>query len=262
MSSLPKYLDQPKLRLVESAKTIKDKVTIFKEKKRIRKPITSLGSRTKFRKTSFSQCGEDLIINHILGEKGIKRPTYLDIGAHDPYYLNNTALFYLSGSRGVNIEPDPELFKRFIRPRKKDVNLNIGVAEKNGILELHIMSSPTLNTFSKKEAKEYEKKGYPIVKIQKIRVCNINTLLRRYFNKSAPNILSIDIEGLDYQILNLIDYARYSPDIICAETIEFTNDGTGSKDERITRLLKRNGYSVYADTKINTIYVKQKLPVI
>ena len=55
-------------------------------------------------KKSFSQCGEDLIVNYIFGLRGITKPTYLDIGANDPFYLNNTALFYINGCRGINIE--------------------------------------------------------------------------------------------------------------------------------------------------------------
>ena len=42
---------------------------------------------------SYSQCGEDLLVDYIFKLRGIERPSYLDIGAHDPYYLSNTALF-------------------------------------------------------------------------------------------------------------------------------------------------------------------------
>jgi hypothetical protein len=62
---------------------------------------------SKFEKKSFSQSGEDLIIDFIFNALGISRPSYIDIGAHHPYYLNNTAIFYLRGARGINIEPDP-----------------------------------------------------------------------------------------------------------------------------------------------------------
>ena len=213
-------------------------------------------SNIKNKKKSYSQTGEDLIIKTALGELGINKPTYLDIGAHHPYYLNNTALFYKSGSRGVNIEPDPALFEKFIKFRKKDINLNIGIADKSGSLLLYIISSPTLNTFSEKEARHYEKLGYPIVDTKKIKVMDINALLKKYFKKSSPNLLSVDVEGLDYKILKAIDYKNYSPEIICAETIVFSKDGSGKKDLRITRLLENNGYKVYADTKINTIYIK------
>jgi len=219
-------------------------------------PKTKLISSLKNSKKSYSQTGEDIIIKTALAELGISKPSYLDIGAHHPFYLNNTALFYKQGSRGVNVEPDPELFKKFERFRKNDTNLNMGIAEESGTLKLHIMSSTTLNTFSEKEAKQYEKLGYPIKKTVNIKVANINTIIKKYFGNKAPNLLSVDVEGLDYKILKSLDFKKYSPEIICAETIEFSKDGTGNKDDRIPKLLASNGYIVYADTKINTIFIK------
>jgi glycosyltransferase involved in cell wall biosynthesis len=57
-------------------------------------------------KISYSQCGEDIIIDFLLTWLKIKNPTYLDIGANDPVKLSNTYYFYKKGSRGVLIEPD------------------------------------------------------------------------------------------------------------------------------------------------------------
>jgi hypothetical protein len=59
------------------------------------------------RKVSYSQCGEDIIINFILTCLKIDKPTYMDIGAHHPFRFSNTALFYEAGCHGINIEPDP-----------------------------------------------------------------------------------------------------------------------------------------------------------
>ena len=53
-----------------------------------------------FRKTSFSQCGEDCIVDFMFKFKKIEKPSYIDIGAFHPFELSNTAKFYLTGSRG------------------------------------------------------------------------------------------------------------------------------------------------------------------
>ena len=79
----------------------------------------------KYQQISFSQCGEDLIIQYIFNSIGIKNPSYIDIGAHHPFYLNNTAIFSLTGSIGVNIEADPKLINRFRKLRQRDLNLNV-----------------------------------------------------------------------------------------------------------------------------------------
>ncbi len=84
----------------------------------------------KFKKISFSQCGEDLIVQNIFNCLGIEKPSYIDVGAYDPFIFSNTALFYSKGSRGINIEPDPHLYKTFPKHRKEDINLNVGIGEK------------------------------------------------------------------------------------------------------------------------------------
>ncbi len=64
----------------------------------------------EFRKISYSQCGEDIIVDYIFKAIGINKPSYIDIGAHDPHYLNNTYIFSKKGCKGINIEPDPYLY--------------------------------------------------------------------------------------------------------------------------------------------------------
>ena len=66
-------------------------------------------------KISFSQNGEDLLIQAALAMLGIKNPksmSYLDIGANHPFSLSNTYKFYREGGSGILVEPDPILYKR------------------------------------------------------------------------------------------------------------------------------------------------------
>ena len=48
-----------------------------------------------YKRYSFSQEGEDIILNNILNDK--KSGFYIDIGAHHPVRFSNTYLFYLKG---------------------------------------------------------------------------------------------------------------------------------------------------------------------
>ncbi|MBD2107735.1 FkbM family methyltransferase [Nodosilinea sp. FACHB-13] len=211
----------------------------------------------KYSQISHSQCGEDLIVKFIFDNLGIQHPSYIDIGAHDPEYLNNTATFYLSGSIGINIEPDPILFKKFLNTRKRDLNLNIGVADTVDVIDFYFMSSPTLNTFSKIEADKYVEFGYPIVSIGKIKVDKLHNIIKTQWNNSFPDFLSLDVEGLDETILKSIDYEKNYPIVICVETMSFSKNGNGVKNKSIIEFLENNGYLVYADTYINTIFVRK-----
>ena len=209
------------------------------------------------KKISFSQSGEDLLIRYIFDQIQVEHPSYLDIGAHHPYYISNTALFYLSGSKGINIEPDPSLFSRFIEARPDDVNLNIAVSDKNGSADLLIFGESTLNTLSDTEAEDYVKEGMSLKKRITVQTRTIQGIIKEYCDGKFPHILSLDVEGLDLDILKQINYEESAPLVICVESISYSNTGRGIKRTEITDYLKQFGYMVYADTNINSILVKQ-----
>jgi FkbM family methyltransferase len=210
-------------------------------------------------KKSYSQGGEDLIISHILKILKIEKPTYLDVGAFHPTHMNNTYLFYQKGSSGVCVEPDPYLYKKFRNKRKRDKCLNCGVGA-NSIKEadFYIISSKTLNTFSEKEARHMEKNTkQKIEKIIKIPLRNINEIIGENF-KSRPNIVSIDVEGWDYEIIKTFNFEKYLPEIFCIETITYSETGEEKKIKEIMDFMISKNYFVYADTYINTIFADKQ----
>ena len=210
----------------------------------------------EFKKISYAQCGEDLIIKFLFDNLRIVQPSYVDIGAHHPRYINNTAIFYDTGSRGINIEPDPTLFEAFIKDRPADKNLNIGISPKASRLDFYHMSAPTLNTFSKKEAKNFEKEGYPIISTSKIMTLNINDVIQEHLGRK-PDFINLDAEGLDYEILRTLNFKKYAPTILCVETISFSSTGHGIKDIKLIKFIESKGYLMYADTNINSIFIKE-----
>jgi len=226
-----------------------------------RKLITKffISDEDKYKKISFSQSGEDLIVKFIFDNLGIPNPTYIDIGAHHPYFISNTALFYKNGCRGINIEPDPTLFNEFLKHRKEDINLNIGISDRNCELDFYIISSPTLNTFSKDEAAKYSLEGnYVIKSIEKIKVEALKDVLNDFSNGIFPQFLSLDAEGVDEIIIRELDFENNYPIVICIETISFSTSGNGIKNLRLIDYIERMGYMVYADTHINTIFVRKE----
>jgi FkbM family methyltransferase len=206
---------------------------------------------------SYSQCGEDLILSFVFQTLGITRPRYLDLGAHHPYYLNNTYLFYRRGAHGVNVEADPRFAARLARARPRDVTLNVGVGPESGVLEFHVLSAPTLSTFSVQEAKRYtEQFGHRIERTVKVPICTFGQLVDDYF-EAVPDLVSLDVEGLDLPILRSIDLSRHRPLVFCVETISYSETGQGRRIVEIDVLMENSGYLRYADTHINTIYVDE-----
>lgn len=208
----------------------------------------------KKHKTSYSQCGEDIIIDFIFSALIKKqKPTYLDLGAHHPYKMSNSYLFYKNGSNGVCVEPDPVLFNYFKNYRKRDKCLNLGVniSNENEANFYILKNAKALNTFSKLEA---EKSGKEIEKVIKIPLLNINEIIEKYFI-TAPDFISIDIEGLDFDVVKTLNFENNRPKVICIETLEYS---TQIKNIDIIKFLESKNYLAYADTYINTIFLDKK----
>jgi len=207
---------------------------------------------------SYSQSGEDLIIKFIFDAIGIHKPRYLDIGAYHPETLSNTALLYQNGSHGINVEANPYLLNNFFDKRSNDINLNLGVGNESDKLDFYVMSTPTLSTFSQEEVQKYvSETKHTLQEIIPIQVETINQIVNQYAGGCFPELLSLDVEGLDLAILQSIDYQKSYPIVICVETISFSETGEGEKNHQILDFLTGQGYLIYADTYINTIFVKE-----
>lgn len=213
-------------------------------------------TNTKDLKISYSQCGEDLIIDFIFKWMKITKPSYLDIGAHHPINISNTYFFYENGCTGVCIEPDPILFVDIKRRRKRDICLNLGIGIINeDKADFYIMSSRSLNTFSKDEAERYQSYGnQKIEAVIQMPLMTVNQVIDLYC-RSTPNFISLDVEGLDLQVLQSFDFNKYRPEVFCVETLTYTEDKSERKISEIIDCMLSKGYFVYADTFINTIFV-------
>lgn len=220
-----------------------------------------------YTKVSYSQNGEDIIIKDLFAKLGIKKPSYLDIGANEPFSISNTYLFYSKGSTGVCIEPNPHLFKTFKHKRGKDICINAGIAfddKSEADFYLFPKEANGLGTFSKEEAEFWESTGnsvigkYRIESVLRIPLVNINDVIKEYFNP-YPNFISLDVEGLDLAILKTLDFTTYKPDVFCIETIGYTNNDKETKNYNLISFLESKGYFVYADTYINTIFCRKEI---
>lgn len=207
-------------------------------------------------KATYSQCGEDSIVWFIFSILGRPCRTYLDICAHHPTCLSNTALFSLFGARGMNIEADPVLFAEFPRLRPHDINLNVGVAETAGKMVFFKMSDPGFSTFSQDEAEGIaQHRGVTIESRSLVPVETIGSILNQW--NFVPDFLSIDVEGQDLAILRTYDFDRHRPVVICAETLAHAPDGSDRKNTALIDFLASKGFRTYADTYINTIFVDE-----
>lgn len=199
---------------------------------------------------SFSQTGEDIISLFLLRSFGVYVPSYLDIGANHPIHLSNTYLMYLLGGRGINIEPDPEIAEMIRRVRPDDVTINAGVGADEDEKDFFIMSTNVANTFIRSEAEELERRdGNCIKRVVRVPVRKITNLLNEH--QIHPDFISLDVEGMDLEILKSLNWEWRRPKVICVETIDYF---TQKKRTEILEFLACKGYALHADTFINTIF--------
>jgi FkbM family methyltransferase len=207
---------------------------------------------------SFSQCGEDIIVNYLFGLRGISHPTYLDIGANDPLFISNTAFFYKKGCRGINIEANPALIHKFEKFRKEDINLNIGISHKEDTLDFYVMEDNTLSTFSAEEKERLVQAGHKVKEVKPVQLMTIAQVLEKYNNNIFPDFLSIDVEGMDFEILQSLDFSKSAPKVICVEAAEYSPTGSGARKQELIDFLTGKGYYEYANTNLNAIMVQKK----
>lgn len=213
---------------------------------------------------SYSQSGEDKIVSFIFDWIQIEKPIYLDIGAHHYSWLSNTYLFYLNGATGVCVEPDPFLFKEIKRHRPRDICLNVGVGVQDGIIaDYFVMTSKSLNTFSKEEALVYANTSnygeQRIEEVLAVPIKNVNRIVLEQFAEKKINFVSIDVEGWDFEIIKSFNFELYEPEVFCIETMRRGVDGKLIKNSELISYMESKNYMVYADTFINTIFISAKV---
>lgn len=219
-------------------------------------PFKDMPDQRRYGSKYYSHSGADLLVLNILELLNIHTTaTYLDLGAHHPTVISNTALLYERRLRGVNVEPNPYLFQNFRVERPLDLNLNVGVSTKSGEEEFYFIDNWSgRNTFHEQTARDFVRDNpqFRIVKVEKLPVLSLNDLIDQYCDSKFPDFLSIDIEQRDFDVLKSANFNESHPRIICAETIH--SDGTQNY-EVFRDMMWNQNFVTYCRLIADTIFV-------
>jgi len=199
-------------------------------------------------KKSYSQEGEDMILQSFYEGKKKHKGYYVDVGAHHPYRYSNTLYFYKKGWQGINIEPTPGAIKAFNRFRRRDINLNIGISGKKDKLTFYCFNEPALNGFSKElsEERSNSSKIYKIIDEILVETLPLADVLDQYLPQGQKiDFFTIDVEGLDLQVLKSNNWEKYKPDFVLVEDCADFTDITASETYQY---LKERGYQLVTKT--------------
>jgi FkbM family methyltransferase len=204
---------------------------------------------------SYAQEGEDMILARVF--EGHAQGFYVDVGAHHPTLFSNTYNFYLRGWRGVNIDAMPGSMSLFQKMRPRDINVERAVAEKPGKLIFHVFNSPALNTFDADLARQRDGVGeWKIIGVKEIETQPLAQILRDVVPQGqAIDFMSVDVEGLDLEVLRSNDWSLFSPTYVLAEDF-FIGGVEEALKSPITEFLRSKGYALFAKTAHTLIFKK------
>lgn len=217
-------------------------------KKLIKKLFNKQPEDKGYFKKSYAQDGEDMLLSSSFDDLGGRsKGFFIDIGALHPFRFSNTAHFYENGWNGINIEPTPNAIEQFIKYRKRDINLNIGIGAKRNKLKFYCFDEPALNSFSEELSKERNDNTiYKIKEVKEILLYPLGEILDKYLPKGQHiDFMSIDVEGLDLEVLSSNNWEKYKPEFILAEDIIVFDKLDQSE---VYRYLKGKGYILEAKT--------------
>jgi FkbM family methyltransferase len=190
---------------------LKQQIGLFIPKKYL-KSIYRFFIQPKAYMQSYSQSGEDLILNTIFYDEN--RGTYIDIGANNPTIQSNTHFFYKKGWRGINIDALPGSMRPFKKIRPKDINLEIPISDKIEVLKYYMFSCSFFNTFSSEVVQNCGQKCINTIELKTEKLSNI---LDKYLVNNKIDFMTVDVEGWDLLVLKSNDWVKYRPKVVLIE---------------------------------------------
>ena len=202
---------------------------------------------------SYSQFNDDIFIKKFFQNK---IGTYVDIGCHHPFKLNNTYLLYKKRWDGLNIDLMKINIDLFNIWRPRDKNICAAISSKNKTSSVYIPNNNILSTeISIVESyanmiKEHFKNSF--IK-KKIKVFTFENIIKNHKIKLEKfDFLKIDIEGEDYKVLKNINLKKYNPELICIEDRIEKNE----KKNKIDKYLRSIKYKLIFRSAVNLFYQK------
>lgn len=208
-------------------------------------------------KKSFSQEGEDILLSRMF--EGKKEGFYIDIGAHHPKRFSNTYWAYRRGWKGICIDPQPGIKKKFTRSRPKDIFLELGVGEISHRDTYFEFSDAALNTLDEERARFLiQNTKYKLIKKVEIEIYRLENILKQHLpNETNDKIdfLSLDVEGFELSVLKSNNFYMYKPTILVIEVMNI--DIVNIVDNEIVRYLDQYGYEVSSILYHSVFFIKK-----
>ena len=203
---------------------------------------------------SFSQLGEDSIIWHLLREHRNDRGIYVDVGAFHPTRYSNTLLLHKAGWQGVNIDPNPETIAAFEAARPGDVNVCAAVSNLERRVDYLVYSGKATNRIVEPSSNERASVlgEDPLRRIPMTTRTLSGILDDKVAAGQKIDLLNIDCEGEDLNVLESLDWDRWSPRIVCVEAHGADNQ------QRVKQFMATRNHALVAQMLVTFVFQRNQ----
>jgi len=208
-----------------------------------------------FPKQTYAQGQEDMVSQYLLGD--IKK--FIDIGANDGISSSNTFLFALKGASGLCFEPVPSTFFRLqwlYYPNQNVKCVNEGISNKSK--DLKIQSDNLLSFIPETQDTVHKKLLQPYfsddARLETVLVKPLDYWLHHYQDFRNCDVVSIDVEGHEWFVLQGIDFSNFRTKCFIIETHALNTAWVHQHYQEIDAILNKNGYQAMLKSTFNTFW--------
>lgn len=205
----------------------------------------------------YTQNNEEALILSYFSERNPSELTVLDIGANDGKTFSNSLKVIELGWNGVLIEPSPKAFfllSNLHSFKQNVICLPIAITNQNGMFQLResssILNQGDTSLVSSLKQEETIKWANNNVRFDTVNVMGMDF---KSFLETSPhkkfNLISIDIEGYDYDVLSQIDLGSVGCEMLI---IEFN----GKDESLFTNYANKFGLKLISKNPENLIFTK------
>lgn len=149
----------------------------------------------------------------------------------------------------------PESMKLFNKLRPRDINLELGVAENENVIDYYVFNETALNSFLKEHSERISlaENSYYIKKIIKVNTMPLSKILDTHLKNNEIDFLDIDVEGMDLGVLKSNNWSKYRPKFILVEIRD--NNLENIKKNPVVQFMKKQNYIIFSKLD-NTVFFK------
>jgi len=197
--------------------------------------------------SSYSQAGEDRILLNVITNLG-KTGFYVDVGCNAPQAYSNTFELYKRGWRGITIDANQQLINKHQRLRKRDISICAVISDQEREVVFTNFENSLFSSLDTEHISKWEKNR----KIKEKKVVTTATLSSILDSCNAPkefDLLSIDVEGHDFEVLSSLNLSIYRPKLIVIEMHGF--DLLNPSSSKLYEYLRANDYRMIGYVVMN-----------